>query len=191
MLAPKQYYLIRHGETEFSKTGQHSGRFDLPLTPKGESEAQALRTNLNPSDFSVVLCSPLQRARKTCEIAGFSSVAQIEPDLQEWDYGDHTSYTQEQIRQKYPDWNIWHGPVPNGESIDDIAQRARRILEKYKETEGRIAIFAHGHFLRIFATQYLGLTPQAGMQLAMDPCAVSILGHDAGYPAIRQWNRVY
>lgn len=191
MSTQKQFWLVRHGETEWAKTGQHSGRYDLALTAKGEHEAQALRTALNPADFSVVICSPLQRARKTCEIAGFSSIAQIEPDIQEWDYGDCTSFTQDQLRQKFTGWNIWAGPVPNGESINDIATRARRVIERYKDTEGRVLIFAHGHFLRIFAAQYLGLPPQSGMQFAMDPCAVSILGHDAGFPAIRQWNRVY
>lgn len=187
----KEFWLVRHGETEWSLTGRHSGRYDIALTPRGEREAEVLRGVLRREDFETVLCSPLQRARKTCEIAGFSTIAQIEPDIMEWDYGDCTSFTQDQMRENFPDWNIWDGPVPNGESIDRIASRASRVIEKYKSTAGRILLFSHGHFLRIFATQFLKLPPQAGMHLALYPCAVSVLGQDAGFPAIRQWNRVY
>ena len=186
-----EFWLVRHGETEWAKTGQHSGRYDLALTPRGEQEAQALRGVLKPEDFSLVLCSPLQRARKTCEIAGFSAIAQIEPDIMEWDYGDCTSFTQNQLREKFPNWNIWYGPVPNGESIEAIAGRAEQVIHKYIDTGGKVLLFAHGHFLRIFASRFLNLPPQTGMHLAMNPCAVSILGTDAGFPAIRLWNRVY
>jgi len=191
MSKPTEFWLVRHGETEWAKTGQHSGRHDLALTPRGELEAQALRGALSPHEFSLVLCSPLQRARKTCEIAGFSSHAQIEPLIMEWDYGDCTSFTQEQLRQKHPDWNVWTGPIPNGESIEQIAARADEVIEKYRNTGGKVLLFAHGHFLRIFASRYLKLPPETGIALAMDPCAVSIMGWDAGFPAIRQWNRVY
>ncbi len=186
-----EFWLVRHGETEWSVTGQHSGRYDIALTPRGEREAEALRGILKPEDFTTVLCSPLQRARKTCEIAGFAAIAKVEPEIMEWDYGDCTSFTQHQMREKFPQWNIWDGPVPNGESIDQIAARASRVIESYRQISGRVLLFAHGHFLRIFATQFLNLPPQAGMHLALDPCAVSILGQDAGFPAIRMWNRVY
>ena len=191
MVTKKEFWLVRHGETEWSLTGQHSGRFDIPLTMRGEREAEALRGVLRAEDFETVLCSPLQRARKTCGIAGFSTIAQIEPDIMEWDYGDCTSFTQDQMREKFPQWNIWDGPVPNGESIDRIAARASRAIEKYRDASGRVLLFSHGHFLRIFATQFLNLPPKAGMHLALDPCAVSVLGEDAGFPAIKQWNRVY
>lgn len=186
-----EFWLVRHGETEFSVNGRHSGRYDIALTPRGEREAEALRGVLKPEDFATVLCSPLQRARKTCEIAGFAAIAKIEPEIMEWDYGECTSFTQDQLREKYPGWNIWGGPVPNGESIAEIALRASRVIEEYGHVRGRVLLFAHGHFLRIFATQFLNLPPQAGMYLALDPCAVSVLGQDAGFPAIRQWNRVY
>ena len=191
MPSSNEFWLVRHGETAWAITGQHSGRYDIALTPRGEQEAEALRGVLKPERFDTVLCSPLRRARKTCEIAGLAAVAKLEPDIMEWDYGDCTSFTQDQMREKFPQWNIWDGPVPNGESIDQIAARASRVIEKYRQTSGRILLFAHGHFLRIFATQFLSLPPQAGMHLALDPCAVSILGQDAGFPAIRQWNRVY
>ena len=191
MATYNEFWLVRHGETEWALTGQHSGRYDIALTPRGEREAEALREALKPENFNIVLCSPLRRARRTCEIAGFAAVAAIEPDIMEWDYGDCTSFTRDQMRKRFPEWNIWDGPVPNGESIDQIAARASRVVEKYRHIEGRVLLFAHGHFLRIFATQFLSLPPQAGMHLALDPCAVSVLGQDAGFPAIRQWNRVY
>ena len=189
MTPQNEFWLVRHGETEWALTGQHSGRYDIPLTPSGEREAEALRGILKPENFETVLCSPLRRARRTCEIAGFANVAVIEPDIMEWDYGDCTSFTQDQMREKFPGWNIWDGPVPNGESIDQIAARAMRVIDRYGENRGRILLFAHGHFLRVFATQFLKLPPQAGMHLALDPCAVCVLGQDAGFPAICQWNR--
>ena len=191
MVSDNEFWLVRHGETEWAITGQHSGRYDIALTPRGEREAEALRGVLKPEDFDTVLCSPLQRARRTCEIAGFAGIAKIEPDIMEWDYGDCTSFTQDQLRERFPNWNIWDGPVPNGESIGQIAARASRVIGKYRHTSGRVLLFAHGHFLRIFTTQFLNLPPRAGMHLALDPCAVSVLGQDAGFAAIRQWNRVF
>ena len=188
MRDPLELWLVRHGETAWSITGQHSGRYDLPLTRCGEIEAESLRPLLRAETFDRVLCSPLQRARRTCEIAGYGGEAVIEPDLQEWDYGDWTGFTQAQIRERFPGWTIWDGPVPNGESIDAIAARARRVIEKLRTAEERVLLFAHGHFLRVLATQWLGLQPQAGRHLALETAAVSVLGKDAGFPAIRRWN---
>lgn len=184
-----ELWLIRHGETAWSLTGQHSGRHDLPLTPHGEEEARQTRQSLNGASFDLVLCSPLQRARRTCEIAGYLDQARIEPDIQEWDYGDCTGYTREQLIERHGAWSIWDGPVPNGESIEEIAARASRVIGGLRDSSGRIAIFAHGHFLRIFATQFLGLPPQCGRNLALHTAAISILGYDDGYPAILTWNR--
>jgi broad specificity phosphatase PhoE len=138
--------------------------------------------------FAAVLCSPLRRARRTCEIAGYSAVATIDPEVQEWDYGDCTTFTQEQIRERFPDWTIWTGPVPNGESSEAIAARARRVVARIREMPGPVALFSHGHFLRIFTTQWLGLPPAAGGHFALDTSAVCILGEDAGIPAIKAWN---
>lgn len=181
-------WLIRHGETEWSVTGQHSGRTDLPITSVGEYEARQVGRILNGRKFDLVLCSPLRRAARTCQIAGYDLVALIEPDVQEWDYGACTGMTERQLREKFPGWTIWNGPVPQGESIDDIAARARRCAARVAEVGGDVAIFSHGHFLRVFVTQWLGLPPQAGKHFALDTGSVCILGRDAGIPAIRKWN---
>ncbi len=184
-----EIWLIRHGETEWSLSGQHSGRYDLPLTANGEEEARRTARALNGRAFDLVLCSPLQRARRTCEIAGYLPHARLEPDIQEWDYGDCTGFTRAQLEQKHGRWSIWDGPVPNGESIDEIAARARRVIQSLNGHSGTVALFAHGHFLRVFATQFLGLPPQHGRNLAFTTAAVSILGYDDGFPAILAWNR--
>jgi len=184
-----EVWLVRHGETEWSLTGQHSGRHDLPLTARGEEEARTLGALLGGHAFDRVLCSPLQRARRTCELAGYIAVAEIDPELHEWDYGDCTSFTLEQLQGKYPGWNIWAGPVPNGESLQQIADRASRVACRIQRMEGRVAVFAHGHFLRVFTAAWLGLPPSAGRHFALDTSAVCVLGHDAGFPAIRVWNR--
>ena len=188
MLKPGEVLLIRHGETEWSISGQHSGRTDLPLTAGGEDEAREVARLLTGQSFDLVLCSPLQRARRTCELAGFLSAAEIDPDLQEWDYGDCTSFTQPQLCERYPDWNVWSGPLPNGEDAAAVAARARRVISRLRQTRQRIAIFAHGHFLRVFTTQWLGMPPEFGRHFALDTSAYCILGDDAGFPAIRAWN---
>jgi broad specificity phosphatase PhoE len=181
-------WLIRHGETEWSLSGQHSGRVDLPLTPRGEEEARALTGMLAGLRFDRVLCSPLARARRTCEIAGFLAAAEIDPEVQEWDYGDCTGFTQQELQARFPGWNIWSGPVPNGESIEEIAARARRVAARVRGEPGRVAVFAHGHFLRIFSTQWVGLAPTAARHLALETAAICVLGADGGFPAIRAWN---
>lgn len=184
-----EIWLIRHGETAWSLTGQHSGRYDLPLTANGEEEARRTARALNGRPFDLVLCSPLQRARRTCEIAGYLNQAVIEPGIQEWDYGDCTGFTRAQLEQRYGQWSIWDGPVPSGESIDEIAARACGVIASLQGRTGTVALFAHGHFLRIFATQFLGLPPEHGRNLALHTAAISILGFDDGYPAILAWNR--
>jgi broad specificity phosphatase PhoE len=181
-------WLIRHGETEWSLSGQHSRRTDLPLTLKGEDEAREARDLLAGRPFDLVLCSPLRRARRTCQLAGYLDIADIEPDCQEWDYGDWTSFTQEQICDKCPNWTIWTGPVPGGESLEDIAARARRVVKRIRTCGGTTAIFAHGHFLRVFATQWLRLPASAGGAFALETAGICILREDAGIPAIRAWN---
>jgi len=183
-----EVWLIRHGETAWSLTGQHSGRFDLPLTPRGEEEARAVAPLLAARRFDRVICSPLARARRTCEIVGLLSAAEIDPEVQEWDYGDCTGCTQQEMAARFSGWNIWSGPVPNGESIADVAARARRVADRLRGAPGATALFAHGHFLRVFTTQWLGLDPAAGRHLALETSAVCILGEDAGFPAIRAWN---
>jgi probable phosphoglycerate mutase len=183
-----EVWLIRHGETAWSLTGQHSGRTDLPLTTHGEAEAVEASQLLAGKKFDQVWCSPLRRARRTCEIAGYLAEARIDPDLQEWDYGACTGYTQEQLAQRFPGWNVWSGPTPDGESVGQISARARGVVDRLRETKGRVAVFAHGHFLRVLTTQWLGLPPEAGRNFALETAAVCILGYDAGFPAVRAWN---
>ena len=188
MLKAGEVLLIRHGETEWSISGQHSGRVDLPLTARGEDEAREVGRLLAGQTFDCVICSPLQRAMRTCEIAGYLSTARIEPDLREWDYGDCTTFTQDQIRERCPGWTVWSGPLPNGETAGDVAQRARRVIERLRQSRRTTAIFSHGHFLRVFATQWLGMAPESGRHFALETSAYCILGEDAGFPAIRAWN---
>ncbi len=125
---------------------------------------------------------------RTCEIAGYLGQATLDPDVQEWDYGDCTGMTEGQMRRQFPAWNLWDGPIPNGEAIADIAARAARVVARIRCAGGRVAIFSHGHFLRVFTTQWLGLCPQAGKHFALETGSVSVLGEDAGVPAIRKWN---
>lgn len=188
MSNPSRIWLIRHGETEWSLSGQHSGRYDLPLTPNGEDEARAAALALAGRSFDLVLCSPLQRAKRTCELAGYLDVAKMEPDIMEWDYGECTGFTQEQIRERIPGWTIWNGPVPGGESPDEIAARARRVIASLPANGAEVALFSHGHFLRIFASQFLEMAPQAGRHLALETAAICILGFDGEFPAVRAWN---
>ena len=183
-----EVWLVRHGETEWSLSGQHSGRFDLPLTAHGEEEARAVGRLLDGTTFDTVLCSPLERARRTCEITGHMAAAKIDPDLQEWDYGDCTGFTHEQLAERYPGWTIWRGPVPHGETIADIAARARRVIDRLRRGQGRTLLFSHGHFLRVLATQWIGLAPENGCHFALETSSYCILGEDVGFPAIRAWN---
>jgi probable phosphoglycerate mutase len=161
---------------------------DLPLTARGEEEAREVGRLLAGRTFDRVLCSPLQRAVRTCELAGFLGVAEIEPDLHEWDYGDCTGFTQDRMRERYPGWTLWCGPVPNGEMGADVARRAGRVIERLRQSPQTTAIFAHGHFLRVFATAWLGIAPELGRHFALETSAFCILGEDAGEPAIRAWN---
>jgi broad specificity phosphatase PhoE len=183
-----EIWLVRHGETEWSISGQHSGRHDLPLTPRGEEEALGSGRLLNGRSFDLVLCSPLQRARRTCELAGYLHLAEIEPDIAEWDYGKVTGRTAEDMQREFPDWSVWSGPLPGGETIEDISKRARRVLSKLAGRHGRVAFFSHGHFLRVFATQYLGIAAENGRHFALSTASLCILGYDQGFPAIRCWN---
>ncbi len=181
-------WLVRHGETEWSLSGQHTGRNDLPLTQHGEEEALAVRDLLKGRTFSLVLCSPLTRARRTCEIAGFSDVAVIDPEIQEWDYGDVSGRTSAQVREEHPGWTIWKGPVFNGESLDQLGARAKRVAERLRSHGDRCLVFSHGHFLRVLTAEWLRLPPVTGQNFALQTASVCVLGEDAGYPAIRAWN---
>ena len=184
-----QIYLLRHGETAWSLTGQHTGRTDLPLTENGERRASRLRARLQGIKFSHVLTSPLQRARRTCELAGLGAVAQAEPDLQEWDYGDYEGRTTADIRTQHPGWDVFVDGCPHGESVEQISQRADRALMALRQLGGTIALFSHGQFLRALAVRWVGLPVREGRHFALDTASISILGSERDPdPAIMLWN---
>ncbi len=184
----KRIYLIRHGETEWTLSGQHTGMTDIPLTKKGEEEAALLGKTLRGHPFEAVLCSPLRRAKETCAIAGFLNQAQLQPDLVEWNYGDYEGLTKVEIWKKSPGWDIFSNGAPDGESLADITARANRVLTKILAIEGDVALFSHGHFLRALAACYLRLTAQEGRLFALSPSSISILGFERERPVISLWN---
>jgi probable phosphoglycerate mutase len=181
-------WLIRHGETEWSLSGAHTGRTDLPLTKAGEDSARAIAKELAGHEFSLVLTSPLQRAVRTCELAGYGDQAQVDPNLAEWDYGEYEGKTIEQIREQRPGWLIFRDGVIGGETIGQVAARAHDVIDRAVRTEGDVALFAHGHILRILAACYLGLPPEDGSMFVLGTGAISTLGHEHETRAILRWN---
>jgi len=185
---PAQLWLVRHGETAWSLSGAHTGRTDLPLTSRGEERAAAIGRYLKGRPFALVLTSPLQRARDTCRIAGYGAVAQIEPDLSEWDYGAYEGRTTAEIRNQRPDWSLWRDGVPGGETIEQVADRARRVIERALGAHGDVALFAHGHVLRILTACWLGLPPAAARLFALGTATLSTLGYEHETRVISSWN---
>jgi broad specificity phosphatase PhoE len=185
--------LIRHGETAWSRDGRHTGRTDLTLTPTGERSARQLRDRLKDVAFDVVLTSPLARAHRTCELAGFGPVAQVDPDLQEWDYGAYEGRTTENIHTENPGWDVLRDGAPGGESIDQLLARLDRVIAKLHGLEGRVAVFSHGHFLRSLAMRWIGQPLINGRHVPLDTAALCRLGYerpDRATPAIELWNAV-
>lgn len=185
---PGELWLIRHGETAWSLSGQHTGRTDIPLTDAGRANAVALGRYLAGRDFALVLVSPLERARETCALAGYGGVAQIDPDLCEWNYGDYEGRTTAEIRAERPDWFLWKCGVPNGETLEQVAARAELAIDRAAAVEGDVALFAHGHVLRILTARWLGLEPADGRLFAMAPGSVSRLGYERETRVIWDWN---
>jgi broad specificity phosphatase PhoE len=183
-------YLARHGETAWSRNGRHTGRTDLPLTEQGERNAIRLRAGLAGLLFAKVLTSPLQRAKRTCELAGFGGVAEVDPDLVEWNYGDYEGVRTAEIRAKRADWDLFRDGCPNGESPAEIAARADRVVARVRSITGNVLIFSSGHFLRVFAARWLGVEPLFGKYLMLGTASLSALSyeHDLCDPAIRFWN---
>jgi probable phosphoglycerate mutase len=180
--------LVRHGETEWSLSGRHTGTTDLPLTERGREQARRLAPLLAGRDFALVLTSPLQRARTTCELAGLGGQAQIEPDLVEWNYGEYEGLTPEEIERRAPGWMIFTDGCPGGESPQQVGRRVDRILGRVRGAGGDVALFAHGHVLRLLAARWLGLPPADGRHFLLDTATLSVLGHYRGAPALRRWN---
>jgi broad specificity phosphatase PhoE len=183
-------YLARHGETAWSLSGQHTGLTDLPLTKRGEINARRLGERLNGLSFVRIFTSPLQRAMRTCELAGFDKIAETDSDLVEWDYGEYEGHTTEQIRSIRPDWQLFRDGCPGGESPDQVAQRADRVVSRVRAIKGDVLLFSSGHFLRILAARWLGLEPVAGKYFLLETASLSALSyeHELSQPVIRFWD---
>jgi broad specificity phosphatase PhoE len=179
--------LVRHGETEWSKTGQHTGTTDIDLTTAGRRQAHRLGGLLAPHRFTSVLTSPLRRASETCRLAGHAS-AQVRDDLVEWDYGTYEGRTTADIRAERPGWSLWRDGAPAGETADDVGRRADRVIAELQSATGDVAIFSHGHLLRVLAARWIGLPPEAGALLSLHTASLSVLGHERETAVIVAWN---
>ncbi|MFO1413120.1 MAG: histidine phosphatase family protein [Burkholderiales bacterium] len=183
-------YLARHGETEWSRAGRHTGRTDLPLTEKGERDARALGARLAGIPFVRVFASPLQRAARTCELAGFGAVAQSDPDLVEWNYGDYEGRRTAEIAAERPGWNLFRDGCPNGEKVDAVGERADRVIARVRAAGGDVLLFSSAHLLRILTARWLGLPAAGGGLFFLSTASLSVLGyeHALDRPVIRVWN---
>jgi len=183
-------YLARHGETAWTLTGQHTGRTDLPLTERGELNARRLAERLSGIEFAKVFTSPLRRAMRTCELAGFGAVAATDPDLVEWDYGQYEGRRTVDIHRERPDWQLFRDGCPGGESPLDVAARADRVVRRVRAVAGNVLLFSSGHFLRVLATRWVGIEPINGRFLVLSTASLSTLGYEnsLSQPAIRLWN---
>jgi broad specificity phosphatase PhoE len=186
-------YLARHGETAWSLSGQHTGRTDLPLTEPGESNARQLGDRLRGQSFARVLTSPLQRARRTCELAGFGSEAEVDNDLVEWNYGEYEGLRTAEIHAKRSGWQLFRDGCPEGESAQEVGVRADHVIERVRAVSGNVLIFSSGHILRVLAARWLALEPQAGRCFLLSTASLSALGyeHDRSQPVIQFWNDLH
>jgi probable phosphoglycerate mutase len=183
-------YLARHGETAWTISGQHTGRSDIPLTERGERNARRLGERLNGLSFAKVLTSPLQRARRTCELAGFGNACEVDSNLLEWDYGEYEGLTSAQIHAIAPNWNLFRDGCPGGETAGDVAARADRVIQKIRRLQQDVLIFSSSHFLRTFAARWLGLDPSGGKYFLLATASLSALSyeHKQSQPVIRFWD---
>lgn len=185
---PFELWLVRHGETEWSASGQHTGRTDLPLTPEGKLHARQIGGFLNGRGFALVLTSPSERARETCRLAGYGENAIIDRNLREWDYGEYEGRTTPEIQIERPGWSLWRDGVIGGERIDQVAVRAQKLIDRAAAGSGDTLLFAHGHILRVLAACWLGLPPEAGSLFSLGPASVSVLGYEHDTRVITEWN---
>jgi broad specificity phosphatase PhoE len=181
-------FIVRHGETEWSLSGQHTSTTDLPLTEAGREQVSGLVPVLDAEDFGLVLCSPLRRARETCELTGFADVAQIDADLHEWHYGEYEGLTTPEIRERDPDWDLWSGGCPGGELPAEIGARVDRVLARFADVEGDGLVFAHGHVLRVLTARWLEMEVAAGARFKLAAGAVGVLGHERETRVLDRWN---
>jgi len=187
-MAIQQVYLARHGETEWSLSGQHTGITDIPLTENGRNLAKRLALVLATERLALVLTSPLERARKTCELAGLGAHAEIDRDLMEWNYGEYEGLTPKQIDAQAPGWMLFRDGCPGGETPEQAVARVDRVIARARAVEGHVALFAHGHIFRVFAARWLGLPATAGRHFLLDTATLSILSYYRGIPAVKRWN---
>ena len=183
-------YLARHGETAWTLSGQHTGLTDIPLTPRGERNARRLQDRLRGLQFAKVFTSPLQRALRTCDLAGFGSLAELDHDLVEWDYGEYEGRITAEIHKERPGWRLFRDGCPGGETAKDVAERADRIITRLRRVNGNVLIFSSAHFLRVLAARWLGLAPEMGRCFVLSTASVSALGyeHDLSEPVVRLWD---
>ena len=179
--------LVRHGETDWTRSGRHTGRTDVPLTDVGRRQAEQAGKKLAGHHFDLVLSSPLSRAAETCRLAGLGD-GELCDDLREWDYGDYEGRTTKDIRAARPDWVLWRDGAPGGERPDDVGRRADRVIAVLRSRPGDAVLFAHGHVLRVLAARWVGLSPEGGSRLALDPATISVLGYERETSVIRLWN---
>ena len=181
-------FVVRHGETEWSLNGRHTGVTDIPLTERGRRVAALLAPVFGREKFALVLVSPLERARDTCALAGLGTRAEVDDDLKEWNYGDFEGLTPQQIRSTRPSWLLFRDGAPSGESPPQVGARVDRVIARARAAEGDVAVFAHGHVLRVLAARWLGLPATAGAHFLLDPATLNVLSYYRGTPAIKRWN---
>jgi probable phosphoglycerate mutase len=184
---PQELVIVRHGETEWSREGRHTGRTDIPLTANGVRQAQRLALLLRRWHFTAVYCSPLQRARDTCALAGYSSDAILDPDLQEWDYGEYDGKTLADIREQRPEWVLWRDGVVGGETLAEVAARVQRVITRVRAVHGDVLLIAHGHILRVLTARWLDMEPAEGAHFRLGPAAPAVLGYEHEWTALRAW----
>lgn len=184
----QQIYLVRHGETEWSLSGQHTGITDIPLTENGQRVAKLFEPLCAEVSFALVLTSPLERARTTCELAGLGGQSKVDRDLMEWNYGEYEGLTPKQIHAKAPDWMLFSDGCPSGESPEQVGARVDRVIAKIRAEKGHVALFAHGHILRVLVARWLGFPPAAGCHFMLDTATLSVLSYYRGIPAVKRWN---
>jgi broad specificity phosphatase PhoE len=182
-----EVWLVRHGETEWSRDHRHTSTTDLPLLPDGERVARGLRERLAGPEFGLVLTSPRERARRTAELAGYAG-AEVDDDLVEWAYGDYEGVTTEEIRRTVPEWTVWSGSCPGGESAEQVATRLDRVVARVRGARGPVLVFGHGHALRALTARWLDLPATDGRLFRLDTATVSVLGHERESPVILRWN---
>jgi broad specificity phosphatase PhoE len=186
--AEREAVLVRHAQTEWSRDGRHTGRTDIPLTDAGRAAASALAQRLRGRRFALVLVSPSRRARETCELCGLGARAQAREDLLEWDYGEYEGLTTQDIHTRRPDWVLWRDGCPGGESAADVGARADRVIAELAGAEGSVAVFSHGHLLRVLGARWIALGPEQGARLGLSTAAICALGAEHGTAILARWN---